>query len=120
MVLIAACLGLRVSEIMNLQWGDFDWENFSVMVRRSVVHGRVGDTKTEASFRPLPVDTRPMMAWTFRLVAGGGYDLPDTSVLPVALGKSNVYNHLQFAANTGQPGNSQCYRDNRCWVLRGV
>jgi len=54
MVLIAACLGLRVSEIMGLQWGDFDWENFSVMVRRSVVHGRVGDTKTEASFRPLP------------------------------------------------------------------
>jgi len=60
MVLIAACLGLRVSEIMGLQWGDFDWENFSVMVRRSVVHGRVGDTKTEASFRPLPVDTRLM------------------------------------------------------------
>jgi integrase len=58
MVLIAACLGLRVSEIMGLQWGDFDWENFSVMVRRSVVHGRVGDTKTEASFRPLPVDSR--------------------------------------------------------------
>jgi integrase len=60
MVLIAACLGLRVSEIMGLQWGDFDWENFSVMIRRSVVHGRVGDTKTEASFRPLPVDTRLM------------------------------------------------------------
>ena len=60
MVLIAACLGLRVSEIMGLQWGDFDWENFSVMVRRSVVHGRVGDTKTEASFRPLPLDTRLM------------------------------------------------------------
>jgi len=49
-----------VSEIMGLQWGDFDWETFSVMVRRSVVHGRVGDTKTEASFRPLPVDTRLM------------------------------------------------------------
>jgi integrase len=60
MVLIAACLGLRVSEIMGVQWGDFDWENFSVMVQRSVVHGRVGGTKTEASFRPLPVDTRLM------------------------------------------------------------
>jgi integrase len=60
MVLIAACLGLRVSEIMGLQWGDFDWENLTVMVQRSVVHGRVGDTKTEASFRPLPVDTRLM------------------------------------------------------------
>jgi hypothetical protein len=50
------------------------------------------------------------------LVAGGGYDLPDTSVLPVALGKSNVYNHLQFAANTGQPRNSQCCRENRGWL----
>jgi integrase len=60
MVLIAACLGLRVSEIMGLQWGDFDWENLTVMVQRSVVHARVGDTKTEASFRPLPVDTRLM------------------------------------------------------------
>ena len=60
MVLIAACFGLRVSEIMGLQWGDFDWENFSVMVQRGAVRGRVGDTKTKASFRPLPVDTRLM------------------------------------------------------------
>src|SRR5258708_8975699 len=58
MVLIAGCLGLRVSEIMGRQWGGFDWENFSVMVQRGVVHGRVGDTKTEASFRPLRIDTR--------------------------------------------------------------
>ena len=50
------------------------------------------------------------------LVAGGGYELPDTSVLPVALGKSNVYNHLQFAANTGQPGNSLWRSDNRGWL----
>lgn len=56
MVLVAVCLGLRVSEIMGLQWGDIDWENRTVMVRRSVVHGRVGATKTEASLRPLPVD----------------------------------------------------------------
>ena len=27
MVLVAACIGLRVSEIVGLQWGDFDWEN---------------------------------------------------------------------------------------------
>jgi integrase len=26
MVLIAACLGLRASEIIGLQWGDFNWE----------------------------------------------------------------------------------------------
>jgi len=49
MVLVAACLGLRVSEIIGLQWGDFNWEDLTLLVKRSVVHGRVGDTKTEAS-----------------------------------------------------------------------
>jgi integrase len=29
MVLIASCLGLRSSEIMGLQWGDFDWEDLT-------------------------------------------------------------------------------------------
>ena len=56
MVLITACLGLRASEIIGLQWSDFNWEDLTLLVRRSVVQGRVGDTKTEASRRPLPVD----------------------------------------------------------------
>jgi integrase len=58
MVLVAICLGLRASEIIGLQWGDFNWEDLTLLVRRSVVHGRVGDTKTEASRFPLPVDPR--------------------------------------------------------------
>jgi integrase len=58
MVLVAACLGLRVSEIIGLQWDDFNWEDLTLLVKRSVVHGRVGDTKTEASQLPLPVDPR--------------------------------------------------------------
>lgn len=57
MVLIAASLGLRASEIMGLQWGDFDWEDHTVLIRRGVVNGRVGDTKTEASRKALPVDS---------------------------------------------------------------
>ena len=58
MVLVAACLGLRASEIMGLQWGDFNWEDFTVFIRRGVVNGKVGDTKTEASRKSLPVDPR--------------------------------------------------------------
>jgi integrase len=58
MVLVAACLGLRVSEIIGLQWGDFNWDDLTLLVKRSVVHGRVGDTNTEASRLPLPVDPR--------------------------------------------------------------
>ena len=56
MVLVAVCLGLRVSEIIGLKWGDFDWQNSSVLVQRSVVHGREGETKTEYSLRPMPLD----------------------------------------------------------------
>jgi integrase len=56
MVLVAACLGLRVSEIVGLQWGDFNWENMTVLIQRGVVQCRVGETKTETSSRPLPID----------------------------------------------------------------
>jgi integrase len=55
MVLVAACLGLRVSEIIGLQWGDFDWDKMTVLVQRAVVQCQVGETKTEGSCRPLPV-----------------------------------------------------------------
>jgi integrase len=58
MVMVAACLGLRASEIMGLQWRDFNWEDLTVLIRRGVVNGRVGDTKTEASQEPLPIDPR--------------------------------------------------------------
>jgi integrase len=58
MVLVAACLGLRASEIVGLQWRDFNWECLTVLIRRGVVNGRAGDTKTEASRRPLPIDPR--------------------------------------------------------------
>jgi integrase len=58
MVMVAACLGLRASEIMGLQWRDFNWEDLTVLIRRRVVNGRSGDTKTEASQKSLPIDPR--------------------------------------------------------------
>jgi integrase len=56
MVLIAGGLGLRVSEIVALQWGDFDWGQLTLTVTRGCVQGRLGDVKTEYSHRPLPLD----------------------------------------------------------------
>ena len=56
MVLVAGCLGLRASEVVGLQRGDFDWEALIVTIRRGVVHGRLGETKTEASEKPMPLD----------------------------------------------------------------
>lgn len=62
MVQVAACLGLRASEVMGLQWGDFNWADLSVLIRRGVVNGKAGDTKTEASRKALPVDPRLVAA----------------------------------------------------------
>ena len=49
MCIVAACLGLRSSEILGLQWDDFDWERGQVKIQRSWVDGEVGATKTENS-----------------------------------------------------------------------
>ena len=57
MVMVAGCLGLRVSEIVGLQWSDFDFKNQTVLVQRGVVHGYVGDVKTEYSKDHLPLDS---------------------------------------------------------------
>jgi len=56
MVLIAGCLGLRVSEIVALQWQDFDFAGLTLLIQRSVVHGRIGDVKTEYSRDSVPLD----------------------------------------------------------------
>ena len=57
MVLVAGCLGLRVSEIVGLQWQDFDFAGRTLLIQRSIVHGRVGDVKTEYSRDSVPLDS---------------------------------------------------------------
>jgi integrase len=69
MVLVAQCLGLRVSEVMALQWSDFDFTNLTVRVQRGIVHGRVDEVKTEYSNDDLPLDSdfaRVMLNWKAR------------------------------------------------------
>jgi len=56
MVIAVACLGLRVCEMLGLQWGDIDLENLTVKIQRSVAEGEVNETKTEASQATLPLD----------------------------------------------------------------
>jgi integrase len=62
MVLLAACLGLRISEILGLRWGDFDWLRSEVSIQRGVVEGYTDDTKTLASRKKLPLDVAVMTA----------------------------------------------------------
>jgi integrase len=56
MCTVAGCLGLRISEVLGLQWCDFDWEKHYVQIRRSWVYAHVGEPKTENSKRPMPLD----------------------------------------------------------------
>ena len=56
MVILALCTGVRCSELVALRWGDIDWQNFAVHVRRAMVSGRLDDVKTEYSEAPVPLD----------------------------------------------------------------
>ena len=55
-VVIALSTGLRCSELFALKWLDFDWEQMTVLVRRAIVDGVVGDVKTKYSQSGLPLD----------------------------------------------------------------
>jgi len=60
---VALTLGLRLGEILGLQWGDIDWQAQRITIRRQVQEtaGRVAvrnATKTDASLRVLPLPPR--------------------------------------------------------------
>ena len=52
---VATLTGLRSEEIKGLTWEDYDKENGVLHVRRTVVHGVVGEPKSAASKAPVPV-----------------------------------------------------------------
>jgi integrase len=55
MVLLAASAGLRRSELVALTWNDLNTDRMEVSIWRSYVRSRFGDTKTEASKKPVPL-----------------------------------------------------------------
>lgn len=55
MVFLAASTGLRVSELLALKWSDINFESLEISLIRAVVHQVVGDLKTEASKKPIPI-----------------------------------------------------------------
>jgi integrase len=56
MVFLAAVTGLRVSELLALRWGDINFDSLEISLSRGIVHQVIGDLKTEASRKPLPLD----------------------------------------------------------------
>jgi integrase len=66
MVVLDAATGLRYSEIAGLRWGDCDWENNQIHIRRTWSRGKVGLLKTLKSKAPVamaPLLARYLCAW---------------------------------------------------------
>lgn len=57
LALLDAGTGLRVSELLALRWRDVDFKNLELNVTRSIWHQVIGDCKTEASAKPVPLDS---------------------------------------------------------------
>jgi integrase len=55
MVIAAQCLGLRVSELLALQWADVDFLGARITVARAIVEQHLGAVKTYQSARQLPL-----------------------------------------------------------------
>jgi integrase len=55
MIFVAASTGLRVSELLGLQWADINFDSGTINLSRGIVRQHVGEMKTEASRKPLPL-----------------------------------------------------------------
>lgn len=55
MVTTVAALGLRLSEMLGLQWADIDFEGKTLTVQRSAYRGTVDEAKTRAAHAVLPL-----------------------------------------------------------------
>lgn len=59
MVLVAGCLGLRVSETLGLKWSDFNFDEGTLSIGQVFTHGRVQKVpKTDASGNEIPVHSK--------------------------------------------------------------
>ena len=87
MILLAALLDLRVSEVLGLQWGDIDFEAGALMVNRRWYRGDLDDPKNDPSKRrkelgPLVDELKqrypgPHKRQQFVFVGDDGKDPPD-------------------------------------------
>ena len=60
MVLLAGTTGLRRSELIALTWRDVDFAGQQIMINKSCVQSQIGETKTLASAKPVPL--HPVLA----------------------------------------------------------
>ena len=71
LALLDAATGLRVSELLARRWCDVDFENLELRVTRSIWHQVLGNCKTEASAKPVPMDSymaEDLLRWRRRVI----------------------------------------------------
>jgi integrase len=112
MVITALSTGLRCSELFALRWSDFDWEQLTILVRRAMVDGVVGDVKTNYSEVDLPLD--PALAetlFTWKRTSQFGEEADWVFATPQKAGElplrstAVLANHIKPAATLGGLGN---------------
>ncbi len=89
LLLMAVSTGLRQGELLGLQWGDIDWRNKEVHVRRQYTSGHFSELKTKHSRRKVGLGNELLNAlrgWKLRCPKGQ-FDL----VFPNGVG--NPENH---------------------------
>lgn len=55
-VYVAVTTGLRVSELLALKWADVNFATGEIKLSRGIVRQHIGEMKTEASRKPVPMD----------------------------------------------------------------
>jgi integrase len=77
MVFLASSTGLRVSELLALKWPDINFAAGEINLSRGIVRQRVGEMKTEASRKPIPLDpglAAVLLDWRARSPYNGPQD----------------------------------------------
>lgn len=64
MAVLAACIGLRIGEILGLQWGDINFSAGALSVQRAVYQYHIGAAKTSYSEASLPLAKEVISALT--------------------------------------------------------
>jgi len=73
--------GLRRSELVGIKWSDVDFERLEISITRSVVLQVVGNCKTEASRKPVPLESAVAEdLWLWK--QNSPYSGPDDWVFP--------------------------------------
>jgi integrase len=75
-VFLDGASGLRVGELLGLKWEDVDFKKNVIYIRRSIVKQKIGPPKTEASQKPIPLNSelaKALRLWKMRTT----YNRPD-------------------------------------------